>query len=65
MKKNLSASEDTTWKQQKSLWPQFLQNSELFLEYVLLPGMADKSEFTSYSSLFHADAIKKNVWAIL
>lgn len=50
----LSACENMPTNKTRVLWLQFLQNMELFLEsvFILLPGVADKSEFISdYSSL--------------
>lgn len=46
----LRACENTQRKQDKGFgWPQFLPNTELFLEctLVLLPGVVHRSEFTS------------------
>lgn len=44
----LSVSKNTPSKRDKSLWPQFLQNMKLFLEFVFMPfpDVADRSKLS-------------------
>lgn len=54
-------------KNPRVLWCQFLQNIELFLKciFMLLPALADRSEFTSnYSLQMTIDPIEKHVFAM-
>lgn len=55
----LSALENTKKKRTGVLGLQFPQNTKLFLDFVfmLLPGVADRTELTSDYSLLLADVI--------
>lgn len=58
-----NASKNKTWV----LLPQFVQNTELFLEYkvfVFFPGVVDRSVFTSDYAWLLAVAIQLNVYSL-